>query len=177
MTPEKVMCLVGCLMATFSFVVAVVALRKMSALKKELEEDYWTKDVIGKTINAKTGKDPKADERMQAKVLNGEAEEIVTKGVKEFCTLLEKNIDNEPISCCNPRASQLGFSYMENQKCYVTLHLSLLQEQQDALPIKYEKNVEAHLFIEKLIDHYKGKKASKCTCGPGDGCNFCGGKD
>ena len=158
MTTEQILIIGSWIMATMSWMVAFAALRKAQAVKFELERNYWTKDVIGKTINAKTGKDPKAAEKAQEKVLNEEAEEIVAKGVKEFCEIMEKNIDNEMIPCCNPRALQIGFSYVDNQKFYVTLHLSLFKEGQDDLPVQFEKDMEAGKFIQKLIDHYKEKK-------------------
>lgn len=138
--------------------VASYALKRVQQLKCLLEREYWTKDVIGKTINAKTGKDPKAAEKMQEQILNGDVEEVGCKSVKDFCEELKKNVDNDPIPCSNPITLQLGFSYVCNaQKFYVYIGLPAFKEGQDDLPIKFKPDVEATAFLQKLIDHYKEK--------------------
>lgn len=157
MTPEQIMNLASLLVSLLAFVLAFLAARGNRRLGKKLKDEYWTKEVTGKTINAKTGKDQKAAEKLQEQILNGEATEVPVSDVKQFCETLEKNIENDPIPCCNPFSRKLGFSYFDNQKYYVVLSLAVFQDHQGDLPIPLSRDEEVTEFIGHLIDHYKEK--------------------
>ena len=157
------MCMIGIgwVLSAISFGIALMAIRRIRIVERKLRDEYWTKDVIGKTINAKTGRDQKAAEKRQEKVLNGEVEEVRCGNTKEFCEELRKNAGNEPVPCCNPKTRQLGFSHVESgQKFYTYIGLVAFKRDQNNLPVKLGEELEASEVVQKLIDHY-GKECKK----------------
>ena len=255
--------------ALFALIFAWRALQVAKSTQADLDENYWTKEVIGRTISAKTGSDPieasqkqdeflgvdgkdkkapkaltvfkglaecaiknypdkktvmryssfaldiadkyeknsdvseesmnkfkdelvdllkvvKANEMSDEEIaekfglillksefrelLNqtGDTEEIFCESVKELCELLEKNIDNEPIVCCDPKTLRIGFSCVKNRKKYwISIDSSTFKSEKDDFPIKLEFNPKINPefstigFVEKLIEHYKKEKKEK----------------
>jgi hypothetical protein len=52
-----------------SLIVAIFAIILVNRLKRKLNDEYWSKDVVGRTINAKTGNDVVGDQKEQDKAL------------------------------------------------------------------------------------------------------------
>lgn len=61
--------LIQLLICIASLIVAIVSIIFVKRLERKLNEEYWTKEVIGRTINSKTDNDVVGDLKEQDKVL------------------------------------------------------------------------------------------------------------
>jgi hypothetical protein len=58
-------------------IVSIRAYNKAKSLEQKLKDDYWNKGVVGRTINAKVGKNIMGDEQEQdLQLLNSEKQEV-----------------------------------------------------------------------------------------------------
>lgn len=160
MTTQQ-MCLIGIGLAVsaFSLLVALMAVRRVSAVEKKLKADYWTKNVIAKTINAKVGVDQMLNEREQRMILNDYVENVCCKSVGAFCEELRKSIDDDPFPCSDLEARQLGFSCVRGgRKFYFYIGLEAFVAGENELPVKRDEKMGASEVVEKLIDYYEEKR-------------------
>ena len=165
---------VNIVLAVLALILAAYAISSISKLRQELRDKYWTKDVIGRTINAKTDNDVVSDLKEQQKAMplnETEEPEPVPKPkkdvkekevflVREFCRLLEENIDGDPIPANDPKMMQLGFSYEKDaQNHCVLLNVTAAKYQLDDWPEVVNKfKGRADEKMQELIDHYKTVK-------------------